>query len=135
METYVEKGMGFSNDTAWSGTSSDGQSWSGTFTAGGVDPARVNFTDASSALMSQRKVLATMDTKPGQNTKSTYLVSDPGLSAVLTTTTVSVSSAGSLGTNAMPSNVPSVQDAKMTAVQNLTTLTRAATGDPGTLKA
>jgi hypothetical protein len=131
LETYVEKGMGFSADTAWSGTSSDGQSWSGTFTVGGVDPARVNFTDASAALMSQRKVLATIDAKPGQNTKSTYQVSDPGLSAVLATATVSVPSAGSLGANTMPLNVPSVQDAKMTAVQNLTTLTRAATGDPG----
>jgi hypothetical protein len=123
--------MGFSADTAWSGTSSDGQSWSGKFAAGGVDASRINFTEASSALMSQRKVLATMDATPGQNTKSTYQISDPGVSAVLTTTTVSSPSAGSLGTNALPSNIPTVRDAAMTAVQDLTTWTRAATGDAG----
>lgn len=135
LTTYMEKGLGFSDDTAWTGTSKDGDSWSGAFVSGGVDPARLNFSEASNALTAQQKIVASYKDKPvaaNPTTRSGYDILDPGLSVLLGSSTVSApSQKGQLGANALPSDLPKVDGAEVTALQNLNVLDNAASGVQG----
>jgi hypothetical protein len=135
LTTYMEKGLGFSDDTAWSGTSRDGDSWSGNFVSGGVDPARLNFPEVSSTLAAQQKIVASYKDKPvgdQPTTRSGYDILDPGLSAILGSSTVSAPSQKSqLGGNTLPADLPKVDGAEVTALQNLNVLDSAATGVHG----
>lgn len=140
LTTYMEKGLGFSNDTTWTGTSGDGDTWSGAFVAGGVDPARIDFNQANTALMGQQKVIATYTEKDAavrqQGTRSTYQVVDPGVAAILdSSTVVAPSQKGQLGANSLPADVPKVDGAEVTALQNLNTLDATASGVQGVSEA
>jgi hypothetical protein len=135
LTTYMEKGLGFSADTAWTGTSKDGNSWSGSFVSGGVDPARLNFPEASSALAAQQKIVASYTEKDSgeqKTTRSGYDILDPGMSVLLGSSTVSAPSQKiQLGSNPLPPDVPKVDGAEVTALQNLNVLDGAATGVQG----
>lgn len=135
LTTYMEKGLGFSDGTAWTGTSRDGDSWSGNFVSGGVDPAQLNFPEVTNVLASQQKIVASYKDVPvGEQptTRTGYDILDPGMSVILQSSTVSApSQAGQLGSNMLPADVPKIDGAEVTAVQNLNVLTGAATGVQG----
>ncbi|WP_230854555.1 hypothetical protein [Arthrobacter terrae] len=130
LSTYLQKGFGFTPGTAWSGTSRDGDMWSGKFATGGVDPAQIDFTQATSAMMSQRKVLASAKDANGKNSQSSYQVVDPGVSAALSAASVSVAGQSSpLGARPPSNAVPAVRDAKVTAAVDVTAWDRAVSGN------
>lgn len=135
LTTYMEKGLGFSDDTAWTGTSKDGDSWSGAFVSGGVDPARLNFPEASEALAAQQKIVASYKDRPDgeqQTTRSGYDILDPGMSVLLGSSTVSAPSQKTiLGGTPLPPDLPKVDGAEVTALQNLNVLDSAASGAQG----
>lgn len=130
LKKYLEKGLGFSADAAWNGASTDGSSWSGTFGSGNVDPARIDFSQASAALM-PTKVLAEVVGPATQNTKTGYRILDPGVGSVLNASVVKAEGQPSqLGSSGIVPPVKAVPDAKVTAMMNLNEWTRAASGDP-----
>lgn len=129
LKTYLEKGLGFSSDAAWTGTSTDGASWSGTFSAGNVSAARIDFKEASAALMPQ-KVLAEVMGPVTSNTKTEYRIVDPGVGSVLNASVATAEGQeGKLGTSSAVPGVKAVADAKVTAMINVNEWNRAATGD------
>lgn len=50
MTAVMRSGFGFTKDTTWLGTSTDGSAWEGDFRTGGVDPEQINFDLARNAL-------------------------------------------------------------------------------------
>lgn len=129
LKLYLEKGLGFSPDATWNGSSTDGGSWSGTFGSGNVDPARIDFTQASAALM-PTKVLTEFVGPVTQGTKTSYRILDPGVGSVLNASVVKAEGQeAQLGTSAVVPPVKAVPDAKVTAMMNLNEWTRAASGD------
>ncbi|MCC3299264.1 hypothetical protein [Arthrobacter caoxuetaonis] len=76
----LSSGFGFEEGTKWLGTSTDGESWSGAFTAGGVNPDAIDFKKAVTVLASTEEVLASVEGPTG-----TAEVVKPGLGAILET--------------------------------------------------
>ncbi|ACL42125.1 hypothetical protein Achl_4174 (plasmid) [Pseudarthrobacter chlorophenolicus A6] len=129
LRTYLEKGLGFSADAAWNGSSTDGNSWNGTFGAGNIDPARINFTEASAALTPQ-KVLSEFVGPTNGNTRTDYRIIDPGAGSFLASSVVRAEGQdGTLGAGGVPPAVQPVDHAKVTAMIDLNAWNRAATGD------
>lgn len=50
MTAVMRSGFGFTKETTWLGTSSDGTAWKGDFRTGGVDPKQINFDQTRDAL-------------------------------------------------------------------------------------
>lgn len=135
LSTYMEKGLGFADDTAWTGTSRDGDSWAGDFVSGGVDPARLDFQEVTSVLSSQQRIIASYKDTPvaeQPTVRSGYDILDPGMSVILGSSTVSARSQKiPLGAHPLPPGLPAVDGAEVTAIQNLNVLDAAATGVQG----
>lgn len=129
LRTYLEKGLGFSPDAAWTGTSTDGSAWSGKFSSGNVDPARIDFAQASAALM-PKKVLAEIVGPVQEETRTEYRILDPGVGSVLNSSVVTAEGQDRpLGTSAVTPSVKAVAGAKVTVMIDVNDWNRAATGD------
>lgn len=123
MSTVMSKGFGFTTGTTWIGQSKSGDSWSGAFKTGGVNPAQLDFKAAESTVMATQKVLKKIEFK-----RTAYTILDDGMTGFLTGASfLAPSQTSGLG-GPMPSDVPKVKDAAVTAVIDVTRFNAAASG-------
>jgi len=123
LSTVMTKGYGFRPGTTWIGTSKSGDDWSGSFKAGGVDAARIDFKATQKVLSESEKVLAKYEFKD-----TSYQFIDKGVGDVLASASfVAPSQTIHLGTDSV-SAVSSVKDPAITARTDVSQFNAAASG-------
>lgn len=110
----LKSGFGFETGTKWMGTSADGASWAGEFTAGGVNPEAIDFKEAAKALSATEEVLAEVDGPTGM-----VEVIRPGVSAVLDGASFTAGT-DHMGELVSAKGVASVEDPLITVVNDVT---------------
>lgn len=110
----LKSGFGFETGTKWMGSSSDGGSWAGEFTTGGVDPEAINFEEAVKALSATEEVLAEVEGPTG-----TVEVIRPGVSGILDGASF-VSGTKHMGELADAKGVSSVDEPLITVINDVT---------------
>lgn len=129
ISTVLAKGYGFTGGTTWVGTSQSGDSWSGSFKTGGVNPAQIDFKAAQDAVSGTQKVLDKVEFS-----KTKYEILDSGMTEALTGASfVAPGQTGQLGGGA-PANVPGVKDPAITAITDVTRFDAAASGIDSSLE-
>ena len=121
---FMHKGFGFKPGTTWTGTSADGATWAGDFVAGGVDPDQVDFDAAQQALTSDEEIIWN-----AERGNLHYEMIDPGMSALLNHTQVSVAGKGDMGGDAGKIGFPGVDQPVVEAVNKVAKWHGALTGD------
>lgn len=118
----LASGFGFEEGTKWLGTSTDGESWAGEFTAGGVDPEAIDFKKALAVLESTEEVLASVDGPSG-----TAEVVKPGLGAIIESASF-IAGTEHMGAVREDSTAPGMDDPLITVTSDVTAWNAAISG-------
>lgn len=122
LTAVMRNGFGFTSGTTWLGTSTDGAAWSGDFTNGGVDPAKINFEETRKVLDATAKTIGEVT---DGNVK--YQALSGGIGDILSSTTFRTPDKGTLGPQ-QSGRFPAVKDESVSVVSDVTGWSAASTG-------